>query len=60
MASCVAYNKKGILVGDPAHAAYRSEKKGHFLKTLRATLLLNLKGLWVLIKSIRAPLLKRN
>ncbi len=27
MASCVAYNKKGILVGDPAHAAYRSEKE---------------------------------
>jgi len=27
MASCVAYNKKGVLVGDPAYSAYRSEKE---------------------------------
>ena len=27
MASCVAFNKKGILVGDKAYAAYRSEKE---------------------------------
>ena len=27
MASCVAYNKKGVLVGDPAYKAYRSEKE---------------------------------
>jgi molecular chaperone DnaK len=27
MASCVAYNKKGVLVGDTAYGAYRSEKE---------------------------------
>ncbi len=32
MASCVAFNKKGILVGDKAYAAYRSEKEAALSK----------------------------
>ena len=32
MASCVAYNKKGVLVGDPAYRAYRSEKEAALSK----------------------------
>ncbi len=32
MASCVAYNKKGVLVGDKAYAAYRSEKEATLSK----------------------------
>ncbi len=32
MASCVAYNKKGVLVGDKAYAAYRSEKEAALSK----------------------------
>jgi molecular chaperone DnaK len=34
MASCVAFNKKGILVGDKAHAAYRSEKEAALSKDI--------------------------
>lgn len=34
MASCVAFNKKGILVGDKAHAAYRSEKESALSKKI--------------------------
>lgn len=32
MASCVSYNKKGVLVGDSAYAAYRSEKENALSK----------------------------
>lgn len=32
MASCVAFNKKGILVGDKAYAVYRSEKEAALSK----------------------------
>lgn len=35
MASCVAFNKKGILVGDKAHAAYRSEKEAALSKDIK-------------------------
>ncbi|HEA29698.1 MAG TPA: Hsp70 family protein [Leeuwenhoekiella sp.] len=35
MASCVAFNKKGILVGDKAHAAYRSEKEAALSKEVK-------------------------
>ncbi|WP_417855047.1 Hsp70 family protein [Xanthomarina gelatinilytica] len=34
MASCVAFNKKGILVGDKAYAAYRSEKESALSKDI--------------------------
>lgn len=32
MASCVAYNKKGVLVGDSAYQAYKSEKENALSK----------------------------
>ena len=35
MASCVAFNKKGILVGDKAHAAYRSERETALSKDIK-------------------------
>lgn len=35
MASCVAFNKKGILVGDKAYAAYRSEKESALSKNVK-------------------------
>lgn len=34
-ASCVAFNKKGILVGDKAHAAYRSEKESALSRNIK-------------------------
>ncbi len=35
MASCVAFNKKGILVGDKAFALYRSEKESALSKNVK-------------------------
>jgi len=60
MASCVAYNKKGILVGDPAHAAYRSEKERALSEDFESNAFIEFKRTMGTDKKYPSSLLKRN